>query len=673
MRITNPACKLWFCVFCLMCLLPLRVWAQQKSDTITNKVHRLQDVTVKARRTPQRMAVALPVQAMDRKEIEGLGLQNMADAVRRFAGVHVKDYGGIGGLKTVSVRNLGAAHTAVAYDGVAVSNCQAGQIDIGRFSLDDVELLSLSVGQDNSLMQSARLFASAGVLSIAGRNPLEGTEKSHRFKAQLKSGSFGLLNPSLKWAQRIKPRTTYSVDANFLRADGSYPFTLINGKYTTKEKRKNSDIRTWHTEANLYHTLNDSSKLSVKAYYFNSERGLPGSVVLYNDEANERLWDENFFAQARYEKHLSPQWAMQLQTKYNYSWNKYEDTNVKYENGKQTDTNKQQEYYASATALYQHFAAFSASLATDVTVDTLDNNLPDAPHPLRFTSLSALNVRYQWRGVTATGTLVNTWITEQVKTGESPADRQRLSPTFSLMYRPWAEQSLYLRLMYKDTFRVPTFNDLYYLRMGNTALRPEKASEYNVGLTWSGTPLSFTDYVMVTVDGYHNKVTDKIVAFPSTYVWKMMNFGKVDITGIDVTLRTAIPVHKHLHLLLTGGYTYQKAIDVTNPTAKNYKEQIPYSPKHSGNAGLLAETSWVNVGYTLIGVSERYTLPQNLPENKIDGYMEHTLSLSRAFQLSSCKLNLQAELVNFTNEQYDIIKYYPMPGRSFRVTGRIEF
>ena len=673
MRSNSLVCKSRFCLFCLLSLLPLGLWAQQKQDTITGKVHRIQEVTVKGKRSPQRIAVALPVQVMDKKELEGLGLQSVADAVRRFAGANVKDYGGIGGLKTVSVRNLGAAHTAVAYDGVAVSNCQAGQIDIGRFALDDVEQLSLSIGQDNSMMQSARLFASAGVLSINGGNPLEGMEKSYLFRGQLKGGSFGLVNPSVKWAQRITPRTAYSVDGNFLRADGSYPFTLVNGKYVTEEKRRNSDIQSWHTEANLYHTLKDSSRLSVKAYYFDSERGLPGSVVLYNDQANERLWDENFFLQARYEKLLSRRWEWQLQAKYNYSRNKYEDTDVKYEGGRQTDVNKQQEGYLSGTVLWKPFSGFSASWANDMALNTLDNNLPDGPQPVRYTWLSALNLRYQWAGLTATGTLVNTFVTEQVKQGDRPADRKRLSPTVSLMYRPWESQSLFFRLMYKDTFRVPTFNDLYYLRMGNTALRPEKAREYNAGITWSGNPFEFTDYVMLTVDGYYNEVNDKIVAFPSTYVWKMLNFGKVRITGADITLRTGIPVGKRVHLLATANYTYQRAIDITNPEAKNYKEQVPYTPEHSGNVSLLAETPYVNVGYTLTGVSERYSLPQNLPENRIDGYMEHTVSVSRTFRLSTCQLRLQAELVNLTDEQYDIIKYYPMPGRSFRLTGRIEF
>ena len=105
------------------------------------------------------------------------------------------------------------------------------------------------------------------------------------------------------------------MNSNYLQADGNYPFKLINGKYTTNEKRKNSDIKSWHTEANLFHTLKDSSQLNIKAYYFDSERGLPGSVILYNDQANERLWDRNIFIQARYLKDITSEWTLQGQAK----------------------------------------------------------------------------------------------------------------------------------------------------------------------------------------------------------------------------------------------------------------------------------------------------------------------------------------------------------------------
>ncbi len=703
--VPNNPCRnlrLRLCVYCLVCCLCTTLSAQQTKsdvpqrtpqaesdarqhtpqadanthqtkDTITGKVHAIPEVGIKGRRTPQRISVASPIQLLDKKELENLGFQNIADAVRRFAGANVKDYGGIGGLKTVSVRSLGAAHTAVAYDGVAVSNCQAGQIDIGRFSLDDIDMLSLSIGQNENLMQPARLFASAGVLSIYGKNPLEGTDKPCDFKAQVKGGSFGFINPSATWAHRLTPRTTYSINGNYQRADGNYPFTLVNGKYVTQEKRQNSDIQSWHAEGNLYHTMKDSSLLQVKAYYFDSERGLPGPVILYNNHSDERLWDKNCFVQALYRKHLNHAWALSTQAKYNYSWDKYEDTDVKYQDGKQTDINKQQEYYLSGTLQWHPLHPLTASWANDFILNTLDSNLPDSQLPTRYTWLSALNLNYHRKSLTATGTLVHTLIVEEVKAGKRPDNRHRLCPTISLLYRPWKQQSLFLRMMYKSTFRVPTFNDLYYQRVGNASLRPEKAQEFNLGITWSGSPSSFTDYVALTIDGYYNKVRDKIVALPTTYIWKMLNHGKVDITGADVTLRTAIPLNRRISLSLTGNYTYQKAIDVTSEEDKNYKDQIPYTPVHSGNASLSIETPWINLAYTLTGVSERYSLPQNITENRIDGYMEHTLAASRIFNLGNCKLRLQAELINLTDEQYDIIKYYPMPGRSFRLTGYINF
>lgn len=641
-------------------------------DSTDQAVHALKSVTVDARRQLQQTAVAMPVQQLTGNQLKALGVQNMADAVRRFAGATVKDYGGIGGLKTVSVRGLGAEHTAVVYDGVSVSNCQAGQIDIGRFNIDDVETLSLSVGQQNDLLQSARLYASAGVLAVSTRNPLEGNEKPLALSARLKGGSFGLVNPSIKWAQRLGEHTTYSVNGNFLRADGSYPFTLVNGEQVTREKRRNTDIQSWYAEGNLYHTFKDRSRLDTKVYYFDSERGLPGSVILYNNQANERLWDRNAFVQTRYRKTFSEFWRIQAEGKYNYSWNRYEDADVKYQHGRKTELNTQQEYYLSATALWTPCEDFSLSWANDGAVNTLESDIPANPQPLRVTWLSALNARWQWRWLTLNGTLVHTWVDEQVEQGDKPAGLRRFSPTVSLLYRPWASRDFHVRLMYKETFRVPTFNDLYYTIMGNTGLRPEKAHEYNAGLTWSGAPWRWTDYLMLTADGYYNRVDDKIVAMPSTYVWRMLNYGKVNIAGADVVFQGRFRLGDAYALQLSGTYAWQKAVDRTDPKAQNYGHQIPYTPKHSGNTGMVVETPWLNVGYSIVFAGERYSMKQNLPRYRLERYQEHTLSLSREFRLRQCRLRLQAEVVNLTDEQYDVIKYYPMPGRSYRGTVQVD-
>ena len=669
------------------CLIVCTVLAQQSGDAVSlddsrmndsdSTVHQLKQVDIAGHRTERNVLASKPIQQMQKAELEELGIQNLADAVKKFAGTNVRDYGGIGGMKTVSVRNLGAHHTAVSYDGVTVSNTQAGQIDVGRFSLDNMESLSLAIGADESLMQSARHYASAGVLSILTERPHFDEGKNSAFRFRLKGGSFGLVTPSLRYWQRVGEQTSLALNGSYMRADGVYPFVLVNGRERTNEKRYNSDIYTWQGEANLYHTFADKSQLDMKAYWFYSERGLPGSVTLYNPVSRERLWDEDFFAQAVYRKAFYEKWNLHARLKYTHTWNRYEDTNVKYDGGKQIDVNRQNEYYASATLGWSPVEAFRIALAEDAFYNDLHNNInigsnPDYPFPKRITSLTALSAQWQWERLHVEGNVVGTYAHETVENGENPADKHRLSPCVSVSYRLLSNESLHLRAMWKNTFRMPSFNDLYYHRIGNSGLRPEKATEYNLGLTWSGRPFQAVKYVSATVDAYYNDVTDKIVAFPSTYVWKMANFGKVKIKGIDVTLATEVPIYHKVSAILTGAYTFQESLDKLKASA-SYNRQLPYTPKHSGNASLLIRNPWVNLGYSVLFQGERWSSSQQTSQYKLKAYSEHTLTLSREFLFKSCQLNLSGSIHNLFDKQYEIVKYYPMPGRSFSLIGTISF
>ncbi len=654
-------------------LLPGVGWcAVETPDTLTGTAQRVREVTVTARRSPVKVSADMPLQMLSGENISELGIQNIADAVRRFAGANVKDYGGIGGLKTVSVRNMGAAHTGVSYDGVPVSNCQGGQIDIGRFSLDNVSMLSLAVGQSDDLLQPAKLYASAAVLGIVTNTPHFSGSRKAAFEAQVKGGSFGYVNPMLRWWQRIG-RVSTSIDGDFMRADGNYPYTLVNGKYVTEERRSNSAIDSWHGEANIYYDMPDSAQLQVKGYYFYSKRGLPGAVTLYNPLSTETLWDKNAFVQAKYRKDFSGKWSMQVIGKYNYSWNRDREFGKQFTGGMYQDIHRQGEYYLSASAAYTPVSSLSVALSQDGIINTLKSTLFDCPFPTRYTSLTALSARWRKGLLTANGTLVGTYITERVKSGDRPDDIKRLSPSLSLSVQPWSEHTLFIRAMYKSTFRTPSFNDLYYDRLGNRTLRPEKADEYGIGLTWSRSLFPAMDYLSVTVDGYFNNVRDKIVAFPTTYVWKMANFGKVHVTGMDFTLATAFSLPYDMNIMVSAAYTLQKAVDLTDPDAKNYKDQLPYTPVHSGNLAVTFKTPYVTVGYSLVGVGKRYYMEQNNPINEIDGYVDQNLTLSREFRFKDVRLALRGELVNLADKQYDVIKYYPMPGRSWRLVANVKF
>jgi outer membrane receptor protein involved in Fe transport len=289
--------------------------------------------------------------------------------------------------------------------------------------------------------------------------------------------------------------------------------------------------------------------------------------------------------------------------------------------------------------------------------------------PERLTSLTALAVQYKNKRLTATASLLGTFITETVETGEAADDRKRLSPALSASYRVLSEQNLRIRASYKDIFRVPTFNDLYYDRMGNRALDPEKATQYNLGLTWSGTfPAVGLDYLSLTADGYYNRVDDKIVALPTLFIWKMMNMGKVDIKGIDVNLSARFALPSEMFLQIDGSYTRQEAVDKTDKDSKIYNHQLPYTPVHTGTVSASWENPWVNVSWLMMAVGDRYSLPQNIEANLLKGYIEQQLSFNHTFTFKQSSLRLQAEVVNLGNVTYDVIRYYPMPGRSFRAS-----
>lgn len=658
---------------CLLIMgLPSFMLCAQTVDTTRYYPIQTVEVVAKSIVVPSNSSVLL--QQMNKSQIEQLGLENLSDAVKHFSGVSVKDYGGIGGLKTVSIRSLGAYHTAVSYDGMTVNDASGGQTDISRFSLDDVEMLSLSIGQSDDIFQSARIYASAGALTIHTQKPVFKT-RPYNFMFKLKGGSFGLLNPVLRYERRLSNRWAATAHAEWLSAKGDYPFTLVNGKEVTHETRYNSDIQAYRLEGNLSGYTGKTGVFNAKVYYYDSNRALPGAVIYYNNHnAHERLWNNEFFTQMHFESSWSNTLKFRIGAKYNYSFSRYRDVSARYSSGKQIDLNTQNEGYTTAGWLWTPFKKISLTYNQDVAYNTLVNNFADSPKPKRWTYLGAVALQYKTDWLTATASTLGTYVTNKVSAGDCPKDLKRLSPAASLSIRPIASlPALRFRTSFKQSFRVPTFTDLYYLRMGNTKLKPERASQIGAGATWNSQLNDVLTLLNISVDAYYNKVHDKIVAIPNMYIWKMMNMGEVNIKGLDASLRSDVKLPYKMALQLMGNFSYQDAIDVTNSEAKNYRNQIPYTPKYSGSASATLLNPWVNITYSVIASGRRYALPQNIEENRIDGYAEHTVSVNRQFAVGKTSLFVQGEIVNLTDKNYDIIQYYPMPGRSWRLSVRFNY
>lgn len=633
------------------------------------------------------------IQTLTSKQLENLPSLQLSDALKYMSGVVVKDYGGTGGIKTVSVRGLGAQHTGVVYDGIILSDCQTGQIDLGKLSLDNVSDLNIVTGLDFYILQPARWFSYSNLLKINILNTIP--KKPVAFKVSMTFGSFGFYNPQLFFSNIIRSKKKndryvfWNILGNYTYSKGNYPYELHYGGIgdsVSYERRQNSDVSVINAEANLRYQIDYSQRLDVKAYYYDSERGLPSATVFYNLDSKQRMWNRNVFGQLQYRKnfcskHSNPDmgstWAYLLCAKYNYDHTRYLDPEYLNADGFLDNHYQQYEGYVSNTVSWGQWKSinndremerFFLSLSNDLFYNTLKSNTLTYENPVRFTTLTALTSGFRYSKFKVLASVLLTTVNSYAQQGSLGNDFIHLSPSFSTSYT--IKKSVTLRAFYKNIFRMPTFNDLYYREVGNLNLVPEKTHQWDVGATLESQRFCHGKMMISSsLDGYFNIVKDKIVAFPShnLFSWTMLNYGLVWIGGAELNANWEYQFVKHYFLRLNGNCSYQKALDRTDPDSRTFNHQIPYTPVWSGSAGLSVETPYITVTYALIGCGKRYALGQNIPANEVAGYVDHSITVGHEFSVRESKIGVKLELLNLTDAHYEVIRNYPMQGRSFRL------
>lgn len=640
----------------------------------TDSIHTLREVEVTA--VAPSTDDVIPVQTLTGEELRRLNSQSVADALRYFSGVQVKDYGGVGGIKTVNIRSMGTNHTSVVYDGVELGNAQNGQIDLGQFSLDNVEALSLHNGQRSRILQPAKDFGSAGSIYMTTRTPKFNPGEHYHFRGTVRTGSFDLLNPSALIELRLSERVNASLSAEWLSSSGKYKFRYrrVNPAgelaYDTTAVRQNGDINATRLELNLNGST-ATGQWHFKAYNYNSERGVPGAIVNNVWRRGERIWDTNSFAQGSYRMALG-RWSTLIHLKYAFYRTHYvnnDDKQIKVDN-----LYRQREIDFSTAHEISILDCLNASAAYDLRWNTLDADVYGFARPERMTHYLSGALALSLERFKAQASVLGTFVHDRLEGQQAPADKHVASPALFLSGNPLRNRDFSVRAFVKQSFRMPTFNDLYYADMGNSKLSPERATQYNLGLLYDHAGRGLIAAARVSADAYYNRIKDKIIAYPKgqQFRWTMLNLGLVDIRGVDVSaMLTLNPVGD---LLLTGRvqYTFQRAIDVTSPADNYYRHQIPYIPRHSGSA--VANASWRGwaLNYSFIYVGARYNQQENIRYNYTQPWYTSDISLGKDLRIGAVNLRILAEVNNLLSQDYDVILNYPMPKRNYKLTLTVE-
>lgn len=508
------------------------------------------------------------------------------------------------------------------------------------------------------------------------RTPFFNEGETYHARATIRTGSFDLLNPSALVELKLGKRVSASLSAEWVNSSGKYKFRYrrVNPAgelaYDTTAVRQNGDINATRIELNTHGTLNSGS-WNFKVYNYNSERGVPGAIVNNVWRRGERIWDTNSFAQGRYTGFFG-KFTTLNNIKYAFYRTHYvnnDDKQVKIDN-----LYKQKEIYFSSANEYTITDFWKISGSYDFMWNNLDADVYGFVKPDRISQYLSVATALDFNRVKLQASALGTFIHDRIKGQEAPKDKHIFTPAIFVNGYPLRNKDLSIRAFYKQSFRMPTFNDLYYADMGNSKLSPERVTQYNLGLLYDHQSSSFISSARVSADVYYNRVKDKIVAYPKgqQFRWTMLNLGLVDIRGIDLTGLLTINPYKDLYLTVRGQYTFQRAIDITNPSDNYYRDQIPYIPRHSGAAVINAQWKGWGLNYSWIYVGERYNQQENIRYNYTQPWYTSDVSLSKDFKLGRVNLRGLIEINNLLSQDYDVILNYPMPKRNYRFTLTVE-
>lgn len=632
-----------------------------------DSIRHISEVVVSSRMS---MRQTIPSATLKGEELRRMSSLSVADALRYFSGLQLKDYGGVGGIKTVNIRSMGSNHLGVFYDGIELGNAQNGQIDLGQFSLDNVEEISLYNGQKSAVFQPAVDFGNAGSVYIRTRMPRFADGRRSNLVARVKYGSSDTFRFSTLWEQRLGSNVSSSLSAGVLTSSGRYKFryrrVTAQGTtaYDTTAVRHNGDMWAFRVEGNVNGQMRHGL-WSMKAYTYNSERGIPGAIVSNVWRRGERQWDHNTFVQGMAQQSVGRRFTTKMLAKYAYYDTRYvnnDTTQMHVDN-----TFRQQEVYVSSANVYELTGWWSLSASYDFKWNKLNADLPRFAYPHRYSNYVSVATAADLGRLKIQASLMNVWVKDHARNVRTAKALSACTPALFVSLRPFDVQWLSLRAFAKRSYRMPTFNDLYYTDVGNANLRPESAVQYDMGVLaeqrWSHGAVR---RLMLQADGYYNTVHDKIVAYPKgqQFRWTMLNLGRVHIKGLDVQAQADMAVTHSLMATLRMQYTYQDARDVTSPATSYYRDQIPYIPWHSGS--VVAGLQWRgwDLTYSMIYTGERYSQQENIAYNHLQPW--YTSDVTLAWHDRRWRVRLDVN--NLFSQDYDVILNYPMPKRNYMLS-----
>lgn len=590
------------------------------------------------------------VDVVDARVIERENPQNLAEVMDGVQGVFIKDYGGIGGIKTVSLRGSSSEQVLVLMDGQRLNNPQNGQVDFSTISVEGIERIEVVRG-GNSAIYGAD--AVGGVINIitkkgVGKTGIEANVSGAigSFQTRTGEGSF----------QYNLPRSLVNVSYRYLTSKGDFEYT-DEGKTLTKQ---NNDVMAHEVFARQrmeFGNPHNPSNLNTTYIYHYSERGSPGTSELpyYSARTSaltHQLTGTLSMPLARKVDHLK------IQANAQFGRSTYDNTELLVPTHSRNDTRTAGGEAQINTVLS---TLLSLTYGAGGRYEEMEGNSFQI-QPSRTTTYAFLQSESSFHPA----------LPQVASISLIPAVRLDRFSDFGVHISPKVGSVLNMDEYWLNTslkgnvglsFRAPTFNDMYWpadaYTEGNPDLQPEHGWDYDVGVRFR---LPTLNHISVDLTWFENRMSDLIVwqSDPNA-IWRPHNLAKTRLKGTETSLSLE-PIRNHLSLNVN--YTFLLSENKSGDS--NDGNVLPYRPKNVFNLGATCSWQKLDVSYQFTYTGLRYVNAANA--GYLNAYTTSSVTAAWTPTINGVKSNFTFQVNNLLDERYEVIQYQPMPGREYRFT-----
>lgn len=525
---------------------------------------------------------------------------------------------GPGGASSVAFRGTTASQTAVVWNGININSQFLGQADFNAFNTLVFNNISVKSGGGSSIYGSSAIGG-----SIHLNNKLVFTDK---FENELltRYGSFNTYDINFQ-SQLASEKYSLQLSLAHSASDNDYEWIGKN------RKNLNGQYESSSFSASAGYRINDKNTLKLYSNLFSGERHF--SLVLPSETPTKY---QNFDFRNLLE------------------WSSY--LNRFTSRVKLAHLLEEYEYYPDIANDYYTFGKVESlivkyDLAYSTTNKIKLNTVVDYTQNKGYGS----DLRYGKRQIGSGSIMMKHLVTDsflyEVAARKEVTDMYD-SPFLYSVGTSYAPARFYtVKVNASKNFRIPTFNDLYWVTGGNPELKPE--TSYQAELTHEFIFGGLT----VTLTGYYNQIEDMLRWVPTSSLWSPENVDEVEIFGFEGGLSYQKAIGKH-EFYLKANYGYTSSKD------KRTDKYLMYVPTHKSNAHLLYSYKDLNLYLEMLYVGEVYTRSDNNARYNLDAYQVFNLGGDYTFYKN---YTVGVKVQNLMNVYYENVENRPLPGRNFMV------